>query len=53
MSIELDCKAVGDDSNIEELHHMPCQIDYNGPAKVKQYFNCNIRPSEQSKGAVY
>ena len=53
MSIQLDCKTVADDSKKEELHHIPCKIDYNGPANVKQYFKCNIRPSTDTNGNVY
>ena len=37
--MKIDTFTAVDAPEASEVHLMPCKIDYNGEAKVKQYFN--------------
>ena len=54
MTLNLDIKSAENAQTDVALHLMPCKIEYNGEAKVDQYFVTGIRedPREdvQSQG---
>jgi len=45
--MKIDTFTVANAQEVSEVHLMPCKIDYNGEAKVRQYFT----PVVTSKGA--
>ena len=46
-NMKIDTFTVANAQEVSEVHLMPCKIDYNGEAKVRQYFT----PVVTSKGA--
>jgi len=38
-NIKIDTFTAADASEVSEIQLMPCKIDYNGEAKVRQYFS--------------
>ena len=43
MSIVLDSESLASANNDDVLHSIPCKIDYDGTAKVAEYFTSAIR----------
>jgi len=37
--MKIDTFTAADASEASEVHLLPCKIDYNGEAKVRQYFS--------------
>lgn len=43
MSIEIDTSTVASSNSSESVQLIPCRIDHNGPAKVKDFFTTSVR----------
>jgi len=44
--MKIDTFTAADASEAPEVHLMPCKIDYNGEAKVRQYFYPVVTPKD-------
>lgn len=42
--MKIDTFTAADAPEAFEVHLMPCKIDYNGEAPVRQYFNPVVKP---------
>jgi len=53
--MKIDTFTVSDASPTSEVHLMPCKIDYNGEAKIRQYFSAVVTPksADCSDGKKY